>query len=607
MDRAVLDAMTDRLAHRGPDDRGTYASDEDGVGLGFRRLSIIDLSPAGHQPMCNEDGTLWLVFNGEIYNFKALRIQLEQKGHVFKSDTDSETILHGYEEWGVEVVQQLDGMFAFALWDQRKKQLFAARDRYGIKPLVYACWPEGMAFASELKSLMAIPALPKTLDLQALWTFLSFAQIPAPYTIYRGMHKLLPGHRLICRAGDVCVERYYRLPSQPTRTAKGASCAEELREIIIEAVRSHLVADVPVGCYLSGGLDSSLIAAIAAKIQPGIKTFSVTFPEHPVWNEELFQRKMAERIGSDHHVVEGRLDMTRELAEIYQGMDEPFAISSFVPLHKVTSLAARHVKVVLSGDGGDEVFAGYEGRYRFDQGYDLLRFLPAGWVNRDPWGPRSRLNRLRRRARLARLARGERYLSSFNWFDSFEKTHLLQPDLLRCMPSDLLEHTACAFDETVEGDVRWKRYGEFQSCLPDEMLRKTDGATSAFSLEGRVPLLDKTVVEWAWSLPEASHWKDGRGKQLLKEAARGLVPDEIIDRPKAGFSVPVHEWMMEAKSPVRAVLAEPVLSFDRLVRPDSLQAIVQATESGRKDLSSKLWVLAVLKLWMREHPEAVIG
>jgi asparagine synthase (glutamine-hydrolysing) len=598
----ALDRMTDALVHRGPDDRGAWR--ERNIGLGFRRLRIIDLTAAGHQPMANEDQTRRMVFNGEIYNYPDLRRELEQRGHVFRSATDSETIVHGYEEWGAEVVHHLDGMFAFAIWDQTDRSLFLARDRYGIKPLHYVHLPRGFLFASEIKALLQHPDVPRDLDLQALGNFLTFAQVPAPETIYRAIRKLPPAHAILIRNGQVRIYSYYDLPAAAPARGSPAEAAAEVRRRLEQSVVRHLVADVPVGCCLSGGLDSALIAALAARHTSGrLKTFSVTFPDSPAHDERPFQQELVRQLDTEHYELPARLQLVEELPRLLQATDEPFAISSFLPLSQVLRLAARHVKVVLSGDGSDELFAGYEDRYfrEFRRGWAgrLLGGLP--WPDDDAavWNNRTLRGRLARKRDRAGRPELERYLAGHTWFSAREKRALLQPDARASVgltPGAYLERQ---FSATAGPPLRRRLRYEFGTSLADEMLTKMDRASSAVSLEGRVPFLSRALVEYAWNLPPEWLWRAGRGKQVLKEAARGLLPAALIDRPKAGFVVPVSRWIREDRRMVRPMLEEPQPEFDALINPSSVRSMLAAHDAGRGEHGERLWALFVLKSWFQ--------
>lgn len=610
LDREVLVKMTRRLAHRGPDDEGLYQGS--GCSLGFRRLSILDLSAAGHQPMANETGKVWMVCNGEIYNFRELRKLLEIRGHQFRSHADVEVIVHGYEEWGEHVLDHLDGMFAMAVWDETTKKLLLARDRFGIKPLHYALRPEGVVFGSEIKSLLAYPDLPTDLDWHALWNYLTFAQVPAPESIYRSVRKLLPGHKMTVEQGRVRIEQYYELPLERKRAAPIPELAAQYRALLERAVTTHLVADVPVGCFLSGGIDSSLLVALASIVSGRkVQTFSVEFVGAADVDESRYQTLVAKRFDTEHHVLRASPDLMEYVSDMLKAVDEPFAIASFLPLYVLARMTAEHVKVVLSGDGADELFAGYAGRYTADAkrlwlGRPLACFpdrLDDGiWYNRG-W-----MERLKRRARMARFSPFERYITSYNWFWNPEKKVLLQPEILSELGSDPTygDWVEGAWDARLPNDMERKLRYEFLAPLPDEMLTKSDRATSAFGMEARVPYLDRTAAEFAWSIPPSLHWRNGVGKRVLKAAARGLIPDIIIDRPKAGFNVPISRWLQTDGSELKKRLLDTDEHFHEIVRPEAVRAMLAAQERREGEHGNRLWVLYILKAWIQTVKKGMV-
>lgn len=604
----TLRKMTRRLAHRGPDDEGFY--EKGPIALGFRRLSILDLSEAGRQPMANEDRSVWMMCNGEIYNFAALRGELERLGHVFRSRSDSEVIVHGYEEWGEQVLEHLDGMFALAIWDERAQRLLLARDRFGIKPLHYAMIGSGVVFGSEIKALLLHPGVSREMDEGALWNYLTFAQVPAPQTIYKAIRKLLPAHKMVADVARkaITVHRYYELPVQRSRRGTLEDIAAEYRFHLERAVKSHLVADVPVGCFLSGGIDSSLLASLASRHVSGrLKTFSVEFPEHGQIDEGNFQRLVAAQIGSEHTAVPAEPDFLARVLDILRSTDEPFAISSFVPLYILAQVARNKVKVILSGDGADELFAGYGPRYIADHKRlwlgRVLRALHSPPLDDQIWHNRCWRQRLWRRARAAGLSEAERYISSYNWFWNDEKRVLLQREILQAAEmGGYGQWIAQAYDYGIRDELARKLRYEFLVPLPDEMLTKLDRATSAWGMEGRVPYLDKTAAEFAWSIAPVLHWQQGHGKRVLCLAAEGLVPEPVLRRKKGGFTVPLTSWVRENRCNVKTFLLEPSPIFDKVVRPQAVRAMVAAHDSRSGEHGERLWVLFVLKHWMHmEH------
>ena len=545
-------AATAALVHRGPDAAGAW---HDGTcALGFRRLSIIDLTPAGHQPMCSEAGTLWLVFNGEIYNHQALRVELERRGHVFTSRTDSECVLHGFEEWGAQVVQRLRGMFAIALWDQRTRKLFLARDRLGIKPLYYCQAGVRFGFASEIKALLGLPNLDLQPDHSALWDYLTYLYIPTPKTAYRSIRQLPPAHTLEIEAdGTQRLACYWKLEnwgaplgtSEPQLHARWLPAVEALREKLREAVQMHLLADVPVGLLLSGGVDSSAVAALACAAGGAqLQTFSIGF-DVDAHSELPAARASAAAFGTLHREqVCTQASMAEGLQQMLQLYDQPFADASGMPTLAVARLAAQHVKVVLSGDGGDEIFGGY----RWQQLWlDMAaQRAPAALYERVllpaivPFARLPRVAGLINRLHLdVRGKHGpERYGALLSKIKSFQKPQLL-PELAREFRD---------YDNYWHWRAHWRadldllsqaQSADVHTYLPDDILTKVDRASMAVSLEVRPPLLDHELVELAAGMPAEFRL----GKRLLRAAVAALLPPAVLARPKRGFSAPLLHWL----------------------------------------------------------------
>lgn len=618
VERTHLERMCARLVHRGPDDVGYHHGP--GVGLGQRRLSIIDLA-SGHQPMANEDGTLWVTFNGEIYNFQALRASLEAAGHRFASQSDTEVILHAYEEYGAGCLERFRGMFALALWDARRRCLFLARDRVGKKPLFYARADGQFVFASELQALAAHPGVRRELDPAAVDDFLTFGYVPAPATGFRGISKLPPAHCLTLTLADddgappaLQVEPYWTLRYGPKLDLTESEAAEGLLEVLTEAVRLRLIADVPLGALLSGGVDSSLIVALMSRlVDRPVKTFSIGFEEQ-AFNELPYARMVARRYGTDHEELIVRPQAADILPTLVRHYGEPYADSSAVPSYYVAQLTRRHVTVALNGDGGDESFAGYE-RYLATGLAEHYRRLPrplrAGVI--EPlaeWIPsalprRNRIGRAKRFLQAAALPAARRYLRWVTYFAPERKQDLYTPEFRELLAGHdgdawlfrLFESAGRdgvdALDAALGTDVR--------SYLPYDLLVKMDIATMANSLEARSPLLDHKVMEFAARLP--SHYKVRRTtmKYLLKKVARRLLPSAILDRRKMGFAVPLSQWM---RGDLRPLLDDVLLSpraLDRgYFRPDALRRIVREHTEGSQDHADRLWALLWLELWHRE-------
>jgi asparagine synthase (glutamine-hydrolysing) len=538
-----LEQATQRLHHRGPDDGGTWSTERGRVAFGHRRLSILDLSSAGHQPFVTSDGRHAIVYNGEVYNFEALRRELEALGHRFRSRCDTEVILEGYRAWGDSVVQRLRGMFAFAIWDAPRHRLFLARDRLGIKPLYYHWDGRTFAFASELKAFDPLPALDFSVDDTALFDFLTYLYIPAPKTPYQRIRKLAPGHTLGFLDGRVLIERYWDVDFHrvgPRRTEADAVAA--LRDVLADAVNAHLVADVPVGCLLSGGVDSSGVAALATRSGVPLRTYSIGFDDASD-DETPFAREVANAIGARHTEARVSLTTARGLTErIPEWYDEPFGDTSAIPTFMVSQVARKDVKVALSGDGGDEVFGGYESyaRHRRRARFPSLPSAFRGWL--PDRLARSPLMRLRGGATLVDGLRGEleRHVAILGGFTAPEKRRYLAAGR-RWDGYDDYWYFRQHWREDLDQLSRLQ-YLDLKTYLPDDILTKVDRASMAVSLEVRPPLLDHLLVEHVAALPVALRNPGGALKHLLKRALEGLVPPSVLTRRKRGFSIPLARW-----------------------------------------------------------------
>jgi asparagine synthase (glutamine-hydrolysing) len=592
-------AMCDRLVHRGPDDEGYFV--DQAAALGMRRLSIIDLE-TGHQPVSNEDGTVWVVFNGEIYNFKELRKDLESQGHRFRTTSDTETIVHLYEDYGRAAIEHLRGMFALALWDARRRQLILARDRLGIKPLYYAPFDGGLAFASEVKALLELPELGRDLNWSSVVHLLAFATTPPDESILRGIHKLEPGRRAVVRAdGRVTVDRYWDVAFAPdTRSSEGDLIAR-LRALIDEAVGLHLRSDVPVGVFLSGGVDSSAVLASMVRLTPGpIRTFSIGFQDVD-YDELPHARRIAAAFGTDHHDLVLEPQHVDFVEDLIWHLDEPFGDSSAIPTYVVSRLAATHVKVVLSGDGGDEIFGGYD-KYVVEQRERRRDRLPAalrhalGAVGRAlPEGTTGR-NFLRHLG----LEGARRYLDATTLFGRPERARLLRPEVLAQVAStDPADEALRRLAPRGGGWLTPLQYADLQSYLPLDILTKVDRMTMAHSLEARPALLDHRVVEFAATVPPDLLLRGRTTKYLLKQALRGALPDDILDRPKHGFAVPLQWWFRgQWGTFVRELLLSTRSRQRGIFEPDYLELLLRLHEGGR-NMDGALWLLASLELWCR--------
>jgi asparagine synthase (glutamine-hydrolysing) len=601
--------MCDVIRHRGPDDEGVHT--EAGVGLGMRRLSIIDLS-TGHQPIHNEDQTVWVVFNGEIYNYRQLRRELEAAGHRFYTSSDTETIVHAYEEWGTGAFERLRGMFGIGLWDRRKKTLLLARDRAGIKPLHYALTNERLYFGSEVKSLIAAGAVGREIDLSALDHYLSYLYAPRDRAIFKGVQKLPPGHYLTYNDGRVEVRQFWQIGTSEPFRGTADQAAHALESVLADAVESHMISDVPLGAFLSGGVDSSIVVGLMARASSRpVKTFSIGFDE-PQFDELEHARRVAGHFGTEHHEFVVRPDGLSILDRLIEHFDEPFADSSAIPTWYVSEIARRHVTVVLSGDGGDELFGGYD-RYlphpRVAQ-FDTLPLPGKRQVAGLLWpilphGARGK-NFLRHVSR----SDDGRYLDSIAFFQPDEKAALYSADVRRALAGasaeDALAHHLARFS-TLPAHSRMMRF-DFETYLPEDVLTKVDRMSMAHSIESRVPLLDNEVIEFASTLPASLKIHNGRRKHVLKEAARRLLPAEILDRRKQGFGVPLGVWFRGGLTDLFSdILRSPTTRQRGYFEPAFVDRIVSEHLAGKRDHTLRLWQLLVFELWHRQYLDSAVS
>lgn len=609
VDRAVLGAMGDSLSHRGPDAGGLWTAP--GVGLAHRRLSIIDLA-GGDQPIGNEDGSVQVVFNGEIYNYQDLRTELEARGHRFRTRSDTEVLVHLYEELGEGLVDRLRGMFAFALWDASRRRLLLGRDRLGIKPLYLYRDGEKLLFGSEMKALLAHPAVPRSIDPEALEDYLALGMVPGARAIFKGVEKLPPAHTLMVAPGrwGGPPRRYWRLRIEPEEGRTADDWAEAVRAEVDEAVRLHLIADVPVGAFLSGGLDSSvLVASCAGKTRGPLQTFSIGFRE-AAFNELPLAREVADRYGTRHVEEIITPDAAGILDELSYFYDEPFADSSAVPTFLVSQLAGRSVKVVLSGDGGDEAFGGYA-RYAHDLVEAALRCRLPAWLRRSALGPLSRAwpkadwmpRPLRAKTRLANLATdaASAYANTMTLCRPPLRRQLLAPDVAATLnghePGRIIRG---AFAEAPPGDaLAGMIAADVAVVLPDDFLVKVDRASMAHGLEVRPPLLDHKLLEMAARIP--SRWKvRGRRqtKWILRHACRERLPESVLRGAKHGFEIPVNAWL---RGPLRGAFEEGVLAREArvsdLVNQGEARRLFREHLAGRGRHGSVLWGLLALARW----------
>jgi asparagine synthase (glutamine-hydrolysing) len=597
VDATPLAAMSETLRHRGPDSEGSVVDGP--VALAARRLSIIDLE-GGDQPIGNEDGSIQVVQNGEIYNYRELRAGLERAGHRFSTQSDTEVLVHLYEKNGPTFVRELRGMFAIALWDARERRLVLARDRFGIKPLYYRTQSGNLWFASELKALPT-----GEIDLDALEAFLTFNFIPSPLSIWNGTKKLPAGHLLVWEGkGEPRLERFARptpVPADEVRSGEESELAEELRARLRDSVRAHLVADVPVGVLLSGGVDSGALAALAAlESSERVQTFSIGFEEGS-FDELADARKVAERYGTDHHELLVRPDAAELLPKLAAAFDEPFADSSALPTYLVSELASQHVKVALSGEGGDELFGGY-----YTYVADLLapRVAPVAGVLRplvealpSSSGKASFDYRAKRFVRAAHLPALERHHAWKEIFSPEARAELLRPD--RRGAQDPLDIYRARYAETEGADPLARLQDvDLGVYLVDDLLVKTDRASMAHSLEARVPYLDDVVADFALALPAKLRVRGLAKKRLLRKAVAPLLPRSVVYGKKRGFSIPAAAWLRGPLVPfAREVLAPERVRGQGYFRPETVSRLLDDHIAGREDLSRQLWGLLTFTLW----------
>ncbi|HEY1267075.1 MAG TPA: asparagine synthase (glutamine-hydrolyzing) [Candidatus Binatia bacterium] len=616
VDAGVLRRMGNTLAPRGPDDEGEHIERQSAasIGLGHKRLSIFDLSAAARQPMSNEDGSVRITCNGEIYNFRELRSELSDKGHAFRSNSDTEVIVHLYEEMGVGCLDRLKGMFAFALWDQKKSALFLARDRMGKKPLHYASYEGGIAFASEIKALLQHPAVGRSLDLSSLNKYLALEYVPAPHSIYKSILKLEPGHYLWHENGASTVKKYWDLPlmDYPIGYKTEEEYAEELRAILDRAVRARLAADVPVGVFLSGGIDSGLVAAFAARAQKRIECFSIGFEEKS-FDESRHADSIAKALDLNlSQTVFTTQEMLAQLDRLPDFLDEPMADASILPSYMLAKTASQDVKVALSGDGGDELFAGYPTyqAHRLITYYDLLpeivkqmiRFAAAGLpVSHHDISPDFKIKQFLRGAGVSSEIR------FFIWMGSFteaERKALLTDDFKAALARDNTYEDIFAYvrESGLNKDLERILYLSTKLYLQDDILVKVDRASMANGLEVRCPLLDQELVEFACRLPLHYKLRGLTTKYLLKKAAAGILPDGIITRKKKGFGIPISQWLGgELKNFMLDHLSERRIKQQGYFNYACIRGLIDDHLKKKKDNRKLLWTLLIFQVWHEKY------
>jgi asparagine synthase (glutamine-hydrolysing) len=623
VEETALRDMCDAIVHRGPDDEGFYVNrcPETGsdsrvhgsasIGLGMRRLSIIDLT-TGKQPIHNEDKTVWVVLNGEIYNHGDLRKELEAKGHRFYTQTDTEAIVHAYEEYGEDVPKHLRGMFAFALWDEKQQKLLLARDRVGKKPLLYSIIGRELVFASEFQAILRHPGVSREVNEAAISNYLSFLCVPAPLTAFAGVRKLEPGHVLIWHDGEPEIRRYWSLDFRNKVDIGEQEAGERVIDLLRDAVRVRLMSDVPLGAFLSGGIDSSAVVALMSELSTErVKTFSIGFEEEE-FNEIDHARRVAERFGTDHHEFIVRPNAIEILPTLVRHYGEPYADSSAIPTYYLAKMTRKHVTVALNGDGGDECFAGYE-RYaamRISERYHHLpRFIreqvveAAIGVIPAAASTRSRLGKARRFLDVMGRPAGERYLGWTSAISEELKAELCTPDFVaRTSSLKPIGYVQPWFEGNGEIDVVDRALmADTSHYLPNDLLVKVDIASMAVSLEARSPFLDHHVMEFAASLPASYKLRGLTTKHLLKNALKGLLPAENLTRSKMGFGVPIARWFRDE---LKNFLAETILCERSLGRGyfkrEAVNHLFEQHTERRRDYAHQLWTLLMLELWHQE-------
>lgn len=604
--RQLLNKMTEVLSHRGPDQGKTYISGN--VGLGHRRLSIIDLSAAASQPMSNEDETVWIVLNGEIYNFLELRENLEEKGHIFKSRSDTEVIIHLYEELGTACVSKLKGMFAFAIWDEKNKKLFLARDRVGKKPLNYVIRNGNLTFASEIKSILQDTDISREINLRAIDRYLTYLYVPGPETIFIGIKKLPPAHILIYEKGHIRIEQYWDISFTNKIKLSEKECQDKILELLINAVRMRMISDVPLGVFLSGGIDSSAITAIMCKISSKpVKTFSIGFKDKS-FNELEYAREVAKLFHTEHYeyIVEPKtIEILPKLAWHY---NEPFADSSAIPTYYLSKMARQEVAVALSGDGGDESFAGYD-RYKASKLADIYNLIPNSIHNKllmlvgempESTQKKDFIRNLKKFLRSIRLSGQERYAVWMSNFGRVGKEKLYSAEFKnRLKTIDNGDYLLSAYAKSITKDsIDAMLFVDIITYLPGDLLVKVDIASMANSLEVRSPFLDQDLMEFMGTIPSSFKLRWFTTKYILKKTLVKIIPERILNRKKSGFGVPVGRWIKEE---LRDFTCDTLLGANAIRRgyfnKGVIKQLLEEHISGRINHAHRIWSLINLEIW----------
>lgn len=604
-----LKRMTDSLYHRGPDDEGFYLNGN--IALGFRRLSIIDLN-TGHQPLSNEDGSVWIVFNGEIYNYKELQENLKKQGHIFRTKSDTETIVHLYEQYGIDCLKYLQGMFAFSIWDNNKKQLFCARDRFGIKPFYYYINNDQFVFGSEIKAILKVEGIHKTLSQEALDSYFAFGYITNDLSIYKNIKKLQPAHYLLISFKEklsIEIKRYWNIHFEPDYSKTVEQWSEEIENCLSEAVKLHMISDVPIGAFLSGGIDSSSVVALMAQnSNRPIKTFSIGFKQQK-FNELKYAAEVAKRYGCEHHEQIVEPESINLLPKLVNAYDEPFADPSAIPTYYVSKLAREFVTVALSGDGGDELFAGYDSYSKFKRLYSLPFNFKRAWMNKFIWGNFHRLipQSVKGKGALYFLSQNKKYLGAYLcvWTKN-ERQRLISNHHLAKNSKNASEFFK---EEILKKELHHDfisnlQYLDLNTYLVDDILTKVDRASMMNSLEVRIPLLDHKFAELSFKIPWNLKIKGREKKFIFKTSMHTHLPENILNHPKQGFAVPLSLWFKDdLKEYVNDTLLSPNSYSSSYLDLSYIKKIVNSNQNGMRDFSTKIWSLLFFEEWLKKQKQ----
>lgn len=610
VDKNLIKSMSRVLRYRGPDEEGFYW--DSWIGFGIQRLKVIDLK-TGSQPIHNEDGSVWTVFNGAIYNYQELHNILKCKGHKFYTVSDTETILHAYEEWGDRFLQHLNGIYGFALWDKTEQRLLLVRDRLGVKPLYYYETPNMLVFASEIKALLLHPAVKREIDFDAFNNYLSLAYVPAPLTMFKNTKKLLPGHMLIWQGGITKIKQYWDVSYEVEEGISEQTSLDRLHSVLKRAVRSQLISDVPLGIFLSGGIDSSILVSLMSQIKERpVTTFSIAY-EEDYYNESGYAKLVADHFRTDHYEFLVRSDIFQELPEIVEHLDEPLADAAALPTILLSKLAKEHVTVVLNGAGGDEIFGGYD-RYRRQKFLDWYMKVPEGirklvliviekLVPGDIGNFKAFKNRAKMIAEAAKVPLSERYITWASVLSADCRGMILSDQLKReISQNDVFLHIKSYFDNSDLDDVSTMMYVDAKTYLVDDILTMTDKMSMAYGLKIRVPFLDHDVVEFAATLPVRYKVRNGKSKYLLRKYLSNNLPKRIWNRPKQGFMVPISSWLRKKGyfEYAREILLSKSAMNRGLFNAKGIERILIDHQKGYEDYGGAIWALLNFELWSQK-------